>query len=642
MAGKQRLLIERKEALRAVRALIRADYPLPAAHRRPLVLVQGGRGSGKTVLINVLAEKLDQHVPYGRIDFATRQDDVPRALSEVAGQLTRYRPRYRRLRFPRLLLGLLVIEEPLDHNHFERARTAVEELMAQRRSTAWPRRFLRELTGEPADVEIRWGLGETLVRLPLNILAILAGRAYPTFPVRARRWYGHRDRGLNDRAVDTLVDLNARAREAQENPIGPAGREARERVDRLLCEAFLADLRDCPRRLRTLHTPLLLLDNADTPAGRAFLWRLQEAAPELGPADRPEPLVVVATARDDIPGFSRGRDAPLTGILDGTSPTGPVERLSYRLPDLTRTDVRTLMSRAAGHQQIDRRLARLVHEFTGGHPEAVGRLAVASADPPHADSVAELLERPVAKQTEGAPTIEEWLLDRLLPGGTRDIHAFATCAAARREADGLWLSHQEDLVDPVGGSVVRTAAPWNRPGGEGDVLRRLSLRRLAARARDDRADWRTVHERLRDRCRETGDRAGELHHGLAMGELTLVVEELTRLLSTTPGSTWLELVHTVARAPLDPVRQQSRAPYDLFSALVTGVSVDSRDETTTHAAHLLAALRIIAEPSAGVERPFLYTRAATALGALAARSPDGLVALHHAAAEYGRQVEEWA
>ncbi|MFR9724409.1 hypothetical protein ACL02R_13745 [Streptomyces sp. MS19] len=621
------------------------------------MFLEGGHGSGKTLFLDDLAARLDQHVPYGRVDFAEpRHDDIPHTLSTLAGQLTRYRPRYDRLRFPRLLIGLLVLEQNLDLYDFERAREAVSELLRQRRSGNWPQRFLREITGEPPQVEIQLGFLVALLRLPLNALAALVGF---TFTSRSQRWFGHRDRGLTDKAVDTLVELNAWAREARNDPAGPHGEAARDRVAGLLCEAFLADLRDCPRRVRGLQTPLLLLDNADQPTGRVFLRRLLEARPPLQSADRTEPLTVVVTGRSSIPEMSEGPVARLEEMAGGSREPGDgyPAWLRYRLPDLTRADIQHLMDGASNRGRVNRRLVRLVHDFTTGHPEAVGVLATVAARPPYpADGVGQLLVQPVpaAEMTAtmppatapGAPgpdaTAEEWLLFRLGAAEEPMAAALATCAAARDETTGLWLSHQSDLVDAILGDRVRRAAPWATEGETGAaVLRQLLLRRLAARSPDHPADWTTVHRRLRDFCRERGDRAGELYHRLAMDELTDVALELARLLPTAPGQEWLDLLRATAAAPLGSAERHLWDPYTLFHECVNGTPTASLDATATQVVHLLAALRIVHDPLCGVSREFLYAQIASTLSALAPQSPDGLVALQRAVSEYEQQAQWW-
>ncbi|UED86171.1 hypothetical protein [Streptomyces profundus] len=654
MVGERQPVFEREAAIRGVHALMQPGYPLPAGQRRPAVFFQGGPGSGKTLLLNVLTDRVNQYVPHAHVDFEdSRHDEIPHTLSVLAERLARYRPRYRRLRFPRLLIALLVAEQDLTLYDFEQAREVLRQHLKQRRGARWPQRFLGELTGEQPEVGISVGVLTLLFRLPLQLLASALALFFPIFPRRSQRWFGHRDRGRTDHELDTLIELNAWAREVRNAPPGLADRSARESLDKLLCEAFLADLRDAPRRVRALPTPLLLLDNVDAPAGRAFLGRLWEARPPLEAGGAAEPLTLIVTGRHATPEMSDATVGRLEDVLSEPVAGGgdyPVW-LSYPLPDLTRSDIQRLLSDASVRGPVHRRLARLVHEFSAGHPEAVGVLAAVLARlPQQAESVGELLAQPSPQVAESAspldpgsvPTAEEWLLTRLSPGDDDLLTALARCSAARDEAGGLWLSHQPDLVDTAWLQVVHQVAPWDASASAGSAVLRQLLRRRLARVPDTRVGWREVHAKLRDYCAEQGDLAGRLYHQLAMDELHDVALELARQLPRMPGADWLALLHQVAAAPLASVEDQGRQPHALFHEMVRDSGAASAgDDTLTRVVHLLAALRIVGDPVNGTARPLLYTQVANALGALAPRSPDGLVVLQQSVKEYQAQALWW-
>jgi hypothetical protein len=233
-------IFERRTAIRAVSVLMRPGFPVSAGERRPIVVFEGTGGSGKTALLDVLVGKVDQYVPYGRVDFAEPQhEDVAHTLSVVAGRLSRYRPRYGRLRFPRLLMGLLVMEQDLSEYSFQDAHDAVSRLLKQRHNSGWPQRFLGRVAGEvtvSADIAAV-GTG-SLIRLPLQLVAELGGF---TFTSKTQRWFGHRDRGLHDRAVDTLVEFNTNVRDARADDTSAARvKAARDQVAGLHCEALQA------------------------------------------------------------------------------------------------------------------------------------------------------------------------------------------------------------------------------------------------------------------------------------------------------------------------------------------------------------------------------------------------------------------
>ncbi|MGP4110347.1 hypothetical protein ACTWP5_05445 [Streptomyces sp. 4N509B] len=653
-------MFERQAAIRAVRALIRPDYPLKPGHHRPVVVIEGGHGTGKSLLLDTLAAHADQHVPCARLDFAaTPHDDTAQLLPALAGQLHRYLPRYRRLRFPRLLIALLMMEQDLRNMTFDQARATVTQLLRQRRSGNWPRRFMEHFAEAPGEgaVEIQLPFPFNLLRLPLNVVAALMGF---TFPSRSQRWFGHRDRGLVGQAVDTLVDLSTDARLAREAAYGDGHGDAaaRDRVARLLSEAFLADLRDCPRRVRRLNTPLLLLDNVDVPAGRAFLRRLLDARPPSRSRDGTEPLTIVTTCRETLPELAESRVGRLEDLA-GQTPDEAPEWLRYPLPNLTWSDIDQLVSQASAGARVDRRLVRVVHEFTAGHPEAVGVLAsTASRMSRPATSVGQLLAAPMpsddelvrhgAEPSATSPTPSDsagqWLLRRLLPADDPEVDALATCAAPRDEVGGLWLSHQTDVVAPSWGESVRRTTPWSPDGGRAGatVLRRLLLRRLAARPADHPTGWDAVHLRLRRRCQDTGDAAGELYHRLAMNDVAAVADELARLLPDTSGETWLTLLRSTTQAPLAVAEEPPPEPYDLYHDLVRRAFDTAATSTEARVGHLVTALRIVSDPLCGISRGFLYKQIAGTLSELAPRSPDGLVAFETASAEYGQQAQWWS
>jgi hypothetical protein len=93
--------------------------------------------------------------------------------------------------------------------------------------------------------------------------------------------------------------------------------EGRAEVDRVLCRAFLADLRDAyttgwRARLRT-GTCVAVLDNADSPVGHRFLEILAEERSRHAEDQRAgcDPLVVVATGRTRFPEFAHRTGRPL-------------------------------------------------------------------------------------------------------------------------------------------------------------------------------------------------------------------------------------------------------------------------------------------------------------------------------------------
>jgi hypothetical protein len=208
-------------------------------------------------------------------------------------------------------------------------------------------------------------------------------------------WYGsHRGQP----ALDALVALNERSKSE-----APADMD---RVDRLLCEAFLADLRAAyhrPGGLGRDRNCLVVLDNIDRGGGARFLSRLLDARESLMEREGGgcDPLLVVAassTARA-VPGpfdpgpaglrISQARQASYEDWRAGI-PQAPADTswwwYAVQLPDLTAGQVNRLAA------AIDPKLPEatpLVHRLTYGHPWSVQRLQQAVArmiDHPDADS----------------------------------------------------------------------------------------------------------------------------------------------------------------------------------------------------------------------------------------------------------------
>ena len=102
--------------------------------RFPILVVEGFRGAGKTALLSALVDLLDQRVPHARLDFETnRHASVPQVLSAVAFDLSRKCPRYGALRFPRFIVGQLVMRLELDlTDHSQACQQVVDALKRQR------------------------------------------------------------------------------------------------------------------------------------------------------------------------------------------------------------------------------------------------------------------------------------------------------------------------------------------------------------------------------------------------------------------------------------------------------------------------------------------------------------------------------
>ncbi|GAA2076270.1 hypothetical protein GCM10009801_31610 [Streptomyces albiaxialis] len=644
---------------------------------RPLVLIEAGRGYGKTSFLDRLAREAGEFLPYGRMDFASvRSPDFAAVLSDLAGQLARHRPRYGKLRFPRLLTGQFVAGwTNLDPARFDRLGRTIREQLRHDRTSPALLDGQEQPSPEASGPDLTIGLAAPTVTIPLSSLAAMGRRARPIG--RGVRWYGDQDKGLRQRPEDVLADHYRKARALRTGDAQERNR-ARDEVNALLCAAFLADLRHTPGRVRRrLRTPLLLLDNVHSPVGRVFLRELLDARHQMVRQRSSVPLTLVLTCESNsLPELDRERFGPLSGLLAprpargrgragrgrtggaraSVSPWGvegvpPV--LRNRPPELTREEIDALHRGEDGRG--DWRLARLIHAFSGGHPET-GRLlcGMASARPGGWPSVAELLRDRVPEPPSGRPdtVAERVLLERLLPFERevldRAVEALAPLAAARTRDERHWVTGRAEFVQAEWRDTVRAAAAWDFEGDAGlRVLRQLLLGTLASRPSDDAAGWDAVHGELAHRGRLHDDQAGALHHELAVDRLGPVARELAAELGRRGARAWLETVDVVTEAPCGRRARRRMQPYERYVDLLRVLDEEEwwtrgEDSPAAHTAKLVAARRVVSDPLTGMDRRYLYEQMAGALTALAEVSRDGMVALNEAADRCRSEAELWA
>lgn len=646
----------RKPVIKLVRELMvrkEAGRSLRNPHS-PILVIEGFRGSGKTALLSVLDELLDQRVPRARLDFETaKHASVPQVLSALAFELSRKCPRYGMLQFPRFIVGQLAAGLELDLTDHGQARKQVAAALERRRGVDTLRDVLVETAGDvlttvgrssglpigpPARYVAERGLRWLTARLP--------GRVVLGF---FQNWYGHRDLGLTNDSVDVLVDLNRWASDDKDE-------DSRQRVDDLLWAAFLADLRtefDRGRRAdeRSLNC-VVLLDNVDTVLGRRFLEELVRARRQrvAGGQDDADPLTVVATSRGallaEVPSTERTLvelDNARSGQLPDITDRSCRSWLQYRLPDLTEDQVGAAVAALDLGRGNDQRLTRVVFDLTGGHPASTSLVldAVATYPPDNRIEPEAMVGRTFPAQSAGSPSVEDQVLSRLLTGVSEAaIPDLVTCAAARERRHALTLASDDDLL--VAGQTnyleVLDTILWPPDGAVGAaLLRRLLLRRLALRDPTVAPSWVEVHGRLRAVCRAEKDELGELYYTLATGELAVVVRRLHLRHSELEVAPWFALVESVTTAPHQCRRREN--PIDEVRTLVRTAELE---QPLRSLARLVAALWIAADPFGDSDRRDLYLQIAAGYSEVARLSPGGPPAvLLQAARRYQRQAEWW-
>ncbi|MGX1971089.1 hypothetical protein [Streptomyces kronopolitis] len=561
----------------------------PAGHGLPAIVLVGPRGSGKTAALKWLGH-LGSRRPHAYFDFDSA---APRRPHEVAGRLayglSHRLPRQTPLLFPRLTLGLFVVDPELflDATDPERAKKQLRQALRGPRDPHPAAERMVAVAGLLQDIN--------LVRIPgISLLASLI-RQPPSMPLRVTRHTGFAWYSGPLAAMDALVELNQLSRSED-----PADRAA---VDRRLCEAFLADLRGEYARRQRDRNCVVLLDNIDAPGGREFLDLLMELRDAAG---EPDPLLAVAGAANvgRVPGmFATGpagvrlRSPEQAGYADWerSIPDPPPNRswrwYCVRLRGLTAGETAQLGTNIATRLPDAPLLA---HRLTDGHPWGVRQLLTASARIVGREGPEALLRgvlsrtTPATADADEGPSLEAAAREYLLRDLTDDQRrALVECCAAREfdaACDAGLLDrfplHTRDslarvvatrllLTDPVpqdaetrggrGSGYLERVHPHPLRGGS--VLhpwpRLLLLRELAAVP--DR--WTAVHGRLRTWHTEHGHPLDVLYHSLALHEVDEVVEHLARRLAELSDTeVWLYELYAVTAAPLrEPVLPEQSA-----------------------------------------------------------------------------------
>ena len=301
-------------------------------------------------------------------------------------------PNQSRLRFPRLLIGQAALRAEISTADPRRAEGQLQNAL----------RAARRRPVDAAQVAAMVDAGTNALGMPAvpateQVVTLLL-KAYEWTTVstvlnRNLGWYAGRSPLSEISAVDELVELHRRN--------GSDTSENRIFVDRLLCQAFLADLRVAYAHRSAAENPLALLDNIDHPggAGIGFLdllaeLRAEHAASPRQPVDH-DPLLVVATSATaqavhgpwdggpDDPYIRADTDTHYADWLAGAFTQALDWWYPVRLPALTEAEV---AQTAAVHEEHAaarasrptanrlRTVAPLVHRLSYGHPWSVWQL----------------------------------------------------------------------------------------------------------------------------------------------------------------------------------------------------------------------------------------------------------------------------
>ena len=670
--------------------------------KNPVLLFTGPRGIGKSVLLDALQDRY-KSVPHAHIDCETAASNAREVLALLAYDLNRQCGRYGALPFPRLITGELVITAPLELDRLDgdSARRQVTDLLERHKRTeaaledavsSIVTTALTPLaahgTGDPAVGEAIGDLaGKYVTKVLLGGLAS-SRRGRRILLGTGQEWYGDQGRGLGRNPLDALIELRRMAVRADAAEPGGDNSDRRE-VAEWLWAAFLADLRESFQHRRAVDWTfncLVLLDNADTPAGRAFLTELAEARTKRA-QDEPDPLTVIATSRGALAKRVRGgaamatlADAGYDAYLQRVQAGGDRSWYPVVLPPLSWSDTRDMVD--AAELPGDRAVATTaVHAFTGGHPGATSALLTAMADyrpappavpaPPGAPGalappvLLAVLRQPRADPRSDNPeAVGTAILNDLIASAPKALEDLTTCAAARDKvaAERMAVAADCDLMEHLlrEEPAIFSSELWSADGGPEvlqPLLRRLLLRRLAERAPHETASWANVHEWLggkRSRTETGGAAEGRtaarteevrteevseivrLYHALAMGEVERVARVLAGRLTATDADEWLRLLALVTAAPnrLD----HAQAPQEQVQALTAWV--DRREHPVAPVARLVAYSWLGADPLSAPHWRWLLRQMAIDLEEIAPDCADPGLTLLRAEAQRCRDLAD--
>ncbi|NBM15414.1 hypothetical protein [Streptomyces sp. GC420] len=573
-------LYERDALARLVSRLVRLDprgRELVAPEHRagsPAVLLVGGRGTGKTALLNRLAETYGTHLPLARVDLEepgygefdpgeSGRDGLSSPVTDLLHVLVhqlRHKVRGLQLRFPRTELGLLAVIswQPARPEELRRAFNRVATLITEDEQERRQRQGeVDEAVAEVVEAIAEAGMplgAEAAASVITLFLRRLRARPQP----KARDWWASTRPGGGGYA-EALRHLGGDFHR---------GGDRRTRAELLLVKALLYDMREPYLGLRkAIHgvRPLVLLDNAHTADGRHFLGLLVRARARIAAeTGRSDPLAVVAAAHGDPAGLPALTAA---GRSSGWEPPGPEDAAGWRLdlgiPPLSLEAVEAMLEDSDPPHQ----LARLILRLTGGNPLGVRAFARAAAGRLATGEELDFAELPALPAESGGRPVAEELLEALLPdAGQRERLVTLSAAydtAAAHHLAGLHLVEGPSHMPVEEVTQHLAEAHWPPPGTPfvaDPLLRFLLLQRLRTRAPGPhRPSWADSQLTLRSRYlltrRDTSigtDVSTHLHHSMALGETVLAARLLHQAFVGADAHDWLDSLQRICCAPRPP------------------------------------------------------------------------------------------
>ncbi|MEB3965383.1 ATP-binding protein [Streptomyces kunmingensis] len=659
----------------------------------PVVVLTGRHGSGRSAVLEGLAEHYHRRLPLAHVRVAptgtpVEPDDarpVPAGgpgaaraadLVEIMEQLVcAFTPAL--ARFPVLVPGLFAVSGWHGGDAEERDAVCARHarlLIACGLRTGDEREVARAWSAQveadiAAHAEGPVDAAEEADSLPVTRAVLRQLETLrPLGP--ARQWYGRRRLSADDAddERDAMVELGRRFHR---------GGDYRRAVEHDLMAAFLQEVAGAYGGLRRWNRepwPLILLDEAHTAAGRRFLELLLDhrAAPRRPVRDR---ITVVATRLGDVPEDEAphavrrelddllppaGGDGHLAHVWRRTGHDPSAGLLVVPLTPLGRDDVLAMLDRASS-RLLHPHLASALHALTGGHPLA-GKLLCDAVVHAAAQNRTVTPKDLLNLETESGRPVTQVLLEELLPDRRQRERLVVLCLARDHEAaealaEDLGLDGPEQL--PVNAAArYLVERQWQRPvPSELPLVDHALLQTLLVHeARrtlppcDEPHSWHEIHRflHLHHVRRADTEEADALRHSLASGNAAQVVDMLADEFGAEEAEQsvehWLLCLRRCASAPTPPTGSSpdGAAPWtDQRVEIALGehaARYTHLDEAGRGINRLLHALWYLSEPYADAaidpDAEMLCQAVGDELGFLSRRHPTWYAAL-------GRGARDW-
>ena len=575
--------------------------------RRPLLLVEGNGGSGRSELAAEALRRWSPRAPAAlvdglRFDLGTGEHSAATPVRLVLGEMMRQfqrAPHGYSVRWGRMSLLLVAMQKEVDTTDASGGEKEMLDRLAKHGRSALLADLLDWFMSLPISVQagpasVRVDIGPAARAIARSILGGLsvAWRGSAKGWSAELAWIAPPGMERDPRnAIGELIRISRIA--------GQRDEQHRREVDSLLMRAFLADITESASRLRGRpYNFLLVLDNSDSLVGQDFLQMLCETRRELFHGDyRHDPLTVVAVGGLVVlPDLAAG--APGGGPADAAWAAAVTRVRLDDLPEECMGSLRREYPCGADHvYPTGPSRDHLVHRLTGGHCQAAKAIfeRLPLLDPKLPLNLDELLGAPWTEDFLGIAATGQTLSSRggrrnpdsevagrilttIIKGLTPDrvlkpllVRDLVTLAAGRTIDEARTLRGRLLMSPPADQDTLFSGPLWSHLTPDGclamiPVTRHLLLRELQARDQNSIIGWEkvfgTLQERAEERERERAKdgslpspaaRADRMHRRLALGEITSVVEELASLVRQVDEATWLSHLDAATATPA-PIR----------------------------------------------------------------------------------------